>query len=110
MKNPNSENPRPIVNVDSGLKALEVPRLVVPSAGPSDATGSRPPNDPVRSFSEVSQECQSWHRQGISLDGLRCSEGRFDSAMNKSLQNTHSPTLESAQVQAEQFSRKGLTI
>ena len=28
MKNPNSENPRPIVNVDSGLKALDVPRLV----------------------------------------------------------------------------------
>jgi len=32
MKNiSNSENPRPIVNVDSGLKAPDVPRLVVPS-------------------------------------------------------------------------------
>jgi hypothetical protein len=29
--NTNLENPRPIVNVDSGLKALDVPRLVVPS-------------------------------------------------------------------------------
>ena len=29
--NPNSENPHPIVNVDSGLKALEVPRLFEPS-------------------------------------------------------------------------------
>ena len=37
--NPNSENPRPIVNVDSGLKALDDPRLVrAPDSGDDPLT------------------------------------------------------------------------
>lgn len=40
------------VNVDSGLKALEVPRLVVPSESP-DQTGLNEPVDPVEEDFEI---------------------------------------------------------
>jgi hypothetical protein len=52
MQNQNSENPRPIVNVDSGLKALDVPRLdrateVPPQAVGGDSIGLGGAVDPV---------------------------------------------------------------
>jgi hypothetical protein len=46
--NPDPLNSSTNVNVDSGLKALEVPQLVVPSEVSSNQTGSSQPPNPVR--------------------------------------------------------------
>jgi hypothetical protein len=45
--NTNSENPRPIVNVDSGLKALEVTRLDRASDSEGDSIGLCGTVDPI---------------------------------------------------------------
>jgi hypothetical protein len=47
MQNQNSENPRPIVNVDSGLKALDVPRLDRASDSEGDSIGLCGTVDPI---------------------------------------------------------------
>ena len=68
MKNiSNSENPRPIVNVDSGLKALEVPRLVVPSENLSEATGLGKSLDPVGIVTKIRQIDEEFLRSAHCL-------------------------------------------
>lgn len=59
-------------------------------------------------FSLVSQEILQWQRQGLSVKSLLAAERR--QKKDKRLGKRHSPSPESSQAQAEQFSRMGLTL
>jgi hypothetical protein len=55
------------VNVDSGLKALEVPRLVVPSENLSEATGLGKSLDPVGIVTKIRQIDEEFLRSANCL-------------------------------------------